>query len=60
MDDKKINHVESKVVIYVIDIIEGYFCDITIYRRKKSTFLSMNITFREGKTLEIETKDKLK
>ena len=43
----------------VINILKGYFGEITVTRGKKHYFLGMNITFRDDGTVEIEMKHQI-
>jgi hypothetical protein len=53
VDDNKISHCDPKVVDSIIIEIEKKFGNMTITRGKEHTFLGMNITFNEDRTVSI-------
>jgi uncharacterized protein YeaC (DUF1315 family) len=57
VDDNKISHVEPAVVDAIILEIEKRFGKMTVTRGKVHTFLGMNVTFNDNRTVSIGMKE---
>ena len=59
MDDKKISHVDAKVVDSVLNTIEKHFRKLVITRGNSHNFLGMKIQITKEKMIEISMKDQI-
>jgi len=57
--DNNISHVDLQVVIEVIEITKKHFEELVIYCEKKHTFLVIDITINDDKTIKVQMKDQL-
>ena len=55
--EKKLSHMEAKVVEDLINALKNSFGELVVARGKKHTFWGVNINIRELKKVQIEIKE---